>query len=83
MGAGHQVQRDNVRDCQRIRNAIAHRSEHAKSLFEREVLGTLPLPQHERTPVGYLRSRLTAYPPETRYENHAAQLLATLSELAK
>jgi hypothetical protein len=57
-----------------VRNVIAHSSRHSLTQFKKKVLGGVPLLPRERTPAGFLRSRLT--PTETRFE-------AYLGELAK
>lgn len=57
-----------------VRNAIAHRSSHSYRMFEKEVIGSVPLPPRERTPAGYLRSRFRISPVQTRYENLIADM---------
>jgi hypothetical protein len=51
-----------------IRNAIAHKSTHSIRMFEREVIGSVPLTRRERTPTGFLRSQFRSAPAQTRYE---------------
>lgn len=65
-----------------IRNAIAHQSRHALRKFEKSVISGVPLPSRERTPAGYLRGRFRVAPPQTRYENIAAELSAVARKLA-
>jgi hypothetical protein len=57
-----------------IRNAIAHKSPHALSEFERTVTSSAPLLQNERSPAGYLRSRITSGPAQSRFEVYMGQL---------
>ena len=58
-----------VRQCSSVRNAIAHKSAHAKRLFEQRVLANHShLMARERTPTGYLRSVFRQNPAQTRYE---------------
>ncbi len=61
-----------------VRNAIAHKSSHAKRMFEQVVIGSLPLTPREKTPTGFLRSTFRAAPTQTRYEN----LVAEMAQLA-
>lgn len=67
----------------RIRNAIAHRSRHSLSVFERLVIGSTPVGLRESTPAGYLRGLLMASPPRTRFEDYAASLAAIARLLAR
>ena len=57
-----------------IRNAIAHKSDHAISEFERTVTGSAPLLASERSPAGFLRSRITSGPAQSRFEAYLGQL---------
>lgn len=57
-----------------IRNAIAHKSPHALSEFERAVIGSIPLLQNERSPAGFLRSRITSGPAQSRFEVYMGEL---------
>jgi hypothetical protein len=59
-----------------IRNVIAHRSRHSYKVFESDVIGTASFPPSARTPGGFLRDRLSAHPPETRYEAYIGAMLA-------
>ena len=74
---------DDIEKCRRIRNAIAHQSRYAAGVFDRNVIGALPLPPRERVPAGYLRSLLTAAPQQRRYEYLVARLLGAARFLAK
>jgi hypothetical protein len=56
-----------------IRNAIAHKSPYALSEFEKTV-NSIPLLQNERNPAGYLRSRITSGPAQSRFEVYMGQL---------
>ncbi len=56
------------------RNAIAHKSRHAISLFERDVIGNIPITSSERTPSGFLRSRFRTAPQQNRYENFVYEM---------
>jgi hypothetical protein len=57
-----------------IRNAIAHKSAHALSEFDRTVIGSLSLLQNERSPAGFLRSRIASGPAQSRFEVYTGQL---------
>jgi len=52
-----------------IRNAIAHKSDYAKKLFEKSVIGPTALAPRERRVGAYLVGRFRSSPPQTRYEN--------------
>lgn len=67
----------------KIRNAIAHKSRHSLSIFERFVIGNTPVGPRESTPAGYLRGLLMAAPPRTRFEDYASSLAAMARLLAK
>ena len=77
------AERSLIDRCLIIRNAIAHRSRHSRDRFQREVLGSTPLPPRERTPAGYLRSSFRSGPRQTRYENLTAELLRLARKLAQ
>jgi hypothetical protein len=66
-----------------IRNAIAHRSRYSLSQFERQIIGSTPLPPKERQPAGYLRGHLRTSPAQTRFSNLIAQLLFVARDLAR
>ena len=52
-----------------MRNALTHRSSYAKKIFERKVIGTIPIAPRERNPEGFLRSKFRIAPAQTRYES--------------
>jgi len=52
-----------------IRNAIAHKSDHAKKSFEKLVIGPTALLPRERRVGAYLVGHFRSSPPQTRYEN--------------
>lgn len=57
-----------------IRNAIAHKSPFAVSEFERTVIGSHSLLHNERSPAGFLRSRITSGPGQSRFEVYMGHL---------
>lgn len=65
-----------------IRNAIAHKSRHARNRFDREVTNGLLLLPHEKTPAGYLRSKYAISPPQTQYELIRNNIVAIAHELS-
>lgn len=69
--------------CHTIRNVIAHESRDSIRKFEKRVLGTTPLPPHERKPAGYLRGLYRVSPVQTRCENLMAQLRLIARNLAQ
>jgi hypothetical protein len=76
-------ERQHISKCHTIRNVIAHNSRDSQARFEKRVLGTTPLPPHERTVAGYLRGLYRIAPAQTRYENLVAQLLTIARKLAR
>ena len=64
-----------IEQCSIVRNAIAHKSKHAKNRFERVVLAQhAHLMTPEKKPAGYLRGEIQDNPVRTRYEYLAAEL---------
>lgn len=61
-------------DMTRIRNAIAHKSEHANKQFKLKVISELPLLKSERRPAGFLRSQFRASPRQLRFEVYVGEL---------
>lgn len=68
-----------VENLMAIRNAIAHKSSYSLNIFEKKILGSLPLTGKERSPPGYLRSIFRSSPAQTRYEN----LIINIALIAK
>lgn len=64
-----------------VRNAIAHKSLYSLSLFEKEIIGSIPLTQQERKPAGYLRSVFRITPSQTRYENLITEMVSIVKKL--
>ncbi|MCX5885671.1 MAG: hypothetical protein NT096_07160 [Proteobacteria bacterium] len=64
-----------------VRNAIAHKSPHSLSLFQKEIIGSNPVSQQERNPAGYLRSIFRISPSQTRYENFITEMVLTVKKL--
>jgi hypothetical protein len=65
---------------QLLRNAIAHRSRNALSVFRKQVLTQTTLPLAQQTPAGYLRSRVTA--GTSQLENEVAELMRLIVKLS-
>lgn len=61
-------------DMTRIRNAIAHKSEHASKQFQQKVIANLPLLKNEKRPAGFLRSQFRANPRQLRFEVYIGEL---------
>jgi hypothetical protein len=57
-----------------IRNAIAHKSPYALSQFQKIAIGAIPLLSNERNPAGFLRTRISSAPAQTRFEVYMGQL---------
>lgn len=65
-------------NCHLIRNAIAHKSAHARDRFTNQVLTGQSLIPSERTPTGYLRSIFRVSPAQRRYQD----LVNTMASIA-
>ena len=70
--------KDEIRTCVYIRNAIAHKSRHSTRMFEQHVLRNQRLMSREKTPAGYLRSIFRAAPSQRRYQ-HFVLTMATIA----
>lgn len=66
----------------RIRNAVAHRSDHAVNIFVTHVISSLPLMAREKKPAGFLRSTFRSFPHQTRFENYLIELLSIGQKLS-
>lgn len=78
------TQQENLlEELHRIRNALAHRSEHSYDVFLRLVIGALPLNPSEKRPASFLRSTFRANPHQTRFENHLAEMLTIAQQLSR
>lgn len=67
-----------------IRNAIAHRSRHALSVFDKQVVADLSLAPRDRKVAAFLRTTFTiSPPPQTRYEYYATELARIATELCR
>ena len=64
-----------------VRNAIAHKSDHAKRMFDEKIISTLSLTPREKTPAGYLRSIFRTAPNQTRYEYLILEIAAVAQKL--
>jgi hypothetical protein len=65
---------DLMKQAMYVRNAIAHRSEHATAVFRRSVAGVNQLPPNRRHPGAYLRSVFRVQPTQTRQELYFAAM---------
>lgn len=61
------TQKSNLDDYCIIRNALAHKSDSARTRFQGLISG-LPLLPHEKSPAGYLRSKPYSWSQQTQYE---------------
>jgi hypothetical protein len=57
-----------IKQAMRVRNCVAHASDHAKRIFEEKVIGNLPITPRERSPSGFLRSLTRINPPLCRFQ---------------
>ncbi|WP_457654152.1 hypothetical protein [Rhodocaloribacter sp.] len=63
-----------------IRNAIAHKSHHSRKKFKDFVVN-FPLISRERTPAGFLHSRID--PTTTRYQYYASEMIRIIQLLSQ
>lgn len=61
-------ERGQLKEAVYVRNAIAHRSKHALSMFREKVPGVDALPPNRRTPGSFLASVFRTAPLQTRHE---------------
>lgn len=66
------AQRSQIAEWHRLRNAIAHPGEPARSIFRSKVIGERNLLHYEKTPAGFLRSEVQ--PGLNRFENGLRQM---------
>jgi len=67
--------------CLVVRHAFAHKSRHAVSKFEREVLGGLSLTPRDKRPKSFLRAQFSGNPPTNYYEQLVSELFSIASKL--
>jgi hypothetical protein len=72
-----------LEELHKIRNALAHRSEHSFDVFLRFVVGSLPLNPLEKKPSSFLRSTFRANPHQTRFENYLFEMLICARQLSQ
>ncbi len=77
------TQENLLEELHRIRNALAHRSDHSYDVFLRLVVGSVPLQPRERKPAAFLRSALRVTPIQTRCENYFAEMLIIAKKLSE
>lgn len=63
-----------------IRNAIAHKSSHSTKKFQNFIIN-LPLTNRERTPAGFLRSKID--PTTTRYQFYASEMIRIIQLISQ
>ena len=63
-----------LEELSQIRNAIAHKSQHSKRVFQTHVIRGLALTSIEKTPAGYLRNIVRISPAQTTYEMLAIEM---------
>jgi len=73
--------RARIKTVHLIRNAIAHRSDHARKQFDEKVIGEMALLPGERKPAGFLRSQVRASPVIIRFEVYMQELAAIAQSL--
>lgn len=70
-----------IKDWHVIRNAIAHRSDHADDAFRKRFVEGQPLLRRERSPSGYLMG--VVYDSTTRFENSMLEMKAVPDQLVR
>jgi hypothetical protein len=73
-------QKSKIKQWHLTRNAIAHPGRHAREQFRAKVIGEMTLLPHEKTPAGFLRSRLQ--PNLLRFESILGDMRAIGNNLA-
>ena len=74
------TQRNKLDDIIVIRNAIAHKSSHSKKKFQ-NLVNSLPLHPREKTPAGFLRSRIDVN--TTRYQFYSREMINIIRLLCR
>lgn len=69
-------------DLHRIRNALAHRSDHSMEIFQRFVIGSLSLLPRDRRPGRFLLTAFRANPVQTRLQNYLFEMLSIAQKLS-
>lgn len=64
-----------------IRNAIAHKSKYSNKKFIKEVIGSEPFIQRDKTPARFLRNIFRINPSQTRYENIVTDIVVIARKL--
>ena len=65
-----------LNDAYKIRNCLAHNSDHANSVFQNKVLiKHRYITKDEKKPIGFLRGNHSSSPPTTRYEFFTRSIL--------
>lgn len=75
-------QKEMLKELHRVRNALAHRSDHSIDVFTRLVVGSASLSPAERKPAGFLRSIFRVSPKQTRLENYLFEMLTIARDLS-
>lgn len=66
-----------------IRNALAHKSEHAHKKFVGKVIGSTSLRPRDKVPEKYLRSVFRLNPAQTRLQHYLTQMLLVSNKLCQ
>lgn len=72
--------KSDIKQISLIRHAIAHRSAHSQSEFRNTLIGNAPLRAREKTPSGFLRSRITS--ANNRFQVYMGKIVDIISSLA-
>jgi hypothetical protein len=73
-------QKSQIKEWHVTRNAIAHPGRHAQEQFRHKVIGQMALLPHEKTPSGFLRSKVQ--PNLRRFESILSGMLQIGSDLS-
>ena len=77
------AEKNTIRDICQIRNAIAHKSEYSKAVFQRNIISGLSLTPRDRYPAPYLRTVFRILPSQTKYENYIIEMASIAIKLCQ
>lgn len=76
-----QQDKELIKQCMYIRNAIVHKSKYSLDRFELHVIGNQNLMSREKVPAGYLRSVFRTGPNQNRYQNVVQEMASIANKL--
>jgi hypothetical protein len=77
-------EKETIAKCYALRNVIAHKSDHSKEKFKKNVINkTASLLPREKTPTGFLQKIFRITPQQTHFSNLIAQMSSITNKLSK